>query len=83
VELYVNKVIAGLSVPAPKKGRGRPMDPFKKTPHQLVVFYDRLGALTAIQRQSLRKALEELLRKLTEKPAAPTLALRTRMRKSA
>jgi len=82
-ELYVNKVIAGLSAPGPKKGRGRPMDPFKKSPHQLVVFYDRLGALTAIQRQSLRKALEELLRKLTEKPAAPTLALRTRMRKSA
>jgi len=38
--------------------------PFKKTEQQLLVYCIPLDALTAIQRQSLRKALEGLLRKI-------------------
>src|SRR5262249_17781580 len=73
VALYVNKAITALTERPEKKKRGRPCEPFKKTDQQLVVYYGRLAALTATQRQTLRKALEERLRKLAEKPHAPTL----------
>ena len=68
VKQFVDKAIAQQDAPAPKKGAGRPAVPFKDTDHQLVVYKNRLGALTAVQRESLRKALEELLQKIAEKP---------------
>ncbi len=84
VRMYVNKAIAELTAPASKKkARGRPPEPFKNTAQQLVVYKDRLTALTALQRQALRKALEELLRKLAERPDATTLSRRGPVRKSA
>jgi len=83
VKLYVNKAISELKAPVAKKGRGRPVMPFKKTEQQLVVYYGRLDALTAFQRQALRKALEDLLRKLAERPKTTTLSHRGPDRKSA
>ena len=83
VRLYVSKTIAELKAPIAKKGRGRPVLPFKNTEQQLVVYYGRLNALTALQRQSLRKALQELLQKLAERPKTPPVAHRGPVRKSA
>jgi len=83
VRLYVSKAIAELKAPAVKKGRGRPVLPFKNTAQQLVVYYGRLKSLTALQRQSLRKALQELLQKLAERPKTPPVAHRGPVRKSA
>jgi len=83
VRLYVSKAIAELKAPAVKKGRGRPVLPFKNTAQQLVVYYGRLKSLTALQRQSLRKALQELLQKLAERPKTPPVAHRSPVRKSA
>src|SRR5215472_15590237 len=68
VKQYVDKAIAQQDAPAPKNKGGRPAEPFKNTDRQLVIYKTRLGALTAVQRESLRKALEELLQKLAEKP---------------
>jgi len=50
VTRYVDKAIAELTSQSPKKARGRPAEPFKKTAQQLVVYYRRLDALTAAQR---------------------------------
>jgi hypothetical protein len=82
VKLYVAKAIAQLSDGA-KKARGRPAEPFKKSERQLVVYYARLDGLTPIQRQSLRKALEELLRRLAEGPRTTPLSRRGSARKNA
>jgi len=68
VKQYVDKAIAQQDAPAPKNKGGRPTQPFKNTDQQLVIYKKRLGALTADQRQSLRKALEDLLQELAEKP---------------
>jgi len=70
VKQYVDKAIAQQDAPAPKNKGGRPAEPFKNTDRQLVIYKTRLGALTAVQRESLRKALEELLQKLAEGPAS-------------
>jgi len=70
VTQYVDKAIAHQDAPAPKNKGGRPAQPFKNTDQQLVIYKKRLGALTADQRQSLRKALEEILQELAEKAAS-------------
>ncbi len=64
VTRYVDKIISGLGAHDAKKIRGRPTDPFRKTDRQLVIYFGRLKALTASQRQSLRKVLEDILRQL-------------------
>src|SRR5215471_3131201 len=68
VKQYVDKAIAQQDAPAPKNKGGRPAEPFKNTDRQLVIYKKRLGAMTTDQRQSLRKALEEMLQALAEKP---------------
>src|SRR5262245_46754415 len=84
VTLYVSKAISQLAAHAAnKEGRGRPGVPFKKTDRQLVIYYNRLDALTAIQRQSLRRALEELLQKLDQRPKTPPVSHRAAVRKIA
>jgi|GEM_PF-910891 len=83
VKLYVNKAISEVKAPVVKKGRGRPPEPFKNTEQQLVVYKGRLNALTALQRQALRKALQELLQKLAVRPKTSTLTVRGPVRKSA
>jgi len=85
VRLYVSKAIAGLAAHVKEKGGGpgRPGVPFRKTDRQLIVYYGRLSGLTAIQRQSLRRALEELLQKLAEKPKTSPVTHRAPVRKSA
>ena len=70
VKQFVDKAIGQQDAPAPKNKGGRPGVPFKDTDHQLVVYKNRLGTLTAVQRESLRKALEELLQKVADKPAS-------------
>jgi len=65
---YVDRTIAELASPAPKKARGRPAEPFKKTDQELVIYYGRLEAITAAQRQSLLHALDELQRMKTKRP---------------
>jgi len=82
VKLYVNKAISNVKAPMTKKGRGRPVLPFKNTAQQLVVYYGRLKSLTALERQSLRKALQELLQKVAERPKTPPVAHRGHVRKS-
>ena len=74
VKQYVDKAIAQQDAPAPKNKGGRPAQPFKDTDQQLVIYKKRLGALTADQRQSLRKALEGLLQELAEKPVPSKVA---------
>jgi len=64
VRQYVDKAISGLGAHDARKTRGRPPEPFKKTDRQLVVYFGRLKALTAAQRQSLRKVLKNILRQL-------------------
>jgi ParB/RepB/Spo0J family partition protein len=81
VTLYVSKAIASLT--APKKGPGRPAVPFKKTARQLVIYYGQLDALTDIQAQSLRKALQEVIEKLDARPKGTALSRRAHVRKTA
>ncbi len=64
VRHYVDKAISGLGAHDGKKTRGRPPEPFKKTDRQLVIYFGRLKALSAPQRQSLRKVLQDILRQL-------------------
>jgi ParB/RepB/Spo0J family partition protein len=65
VRRYVDKIIAGLAAHREtNKARGRPAEPFKKTDRRLVIYFGRLKALSAAQRQSLRKVLKDILRQL-------------------
>jgi len=64
VRHYVDKAISGLGAHrATTNPRGRPTEPFKKTDRQLVIYFGRLKAMSAAQRQSLRKVLKEILHK--------------------
>src|SRR5215469_4047419 len=84
VMLYVNKIISGLAAPDnKKKNRGRPAAPFKKNARQLVIYYGQLDAISDVQRQSLLKALDEIIQKLNQRPKSTTLSNRTAARKTA
>jgi hypothetical protein len=50
VTLYVDKTVAELTAPPSKNGRGRPLEPFKNTPGELIVYYGRLAAMSTFQR---------------------------------
>jgi len=67
VKQFVDKAIAQQDAPAPKNKRGGPAEPFKNTDSQLVIYKKRLGTMTPDRRESLRKALEEMLQELAEK----------------
>src|SRR5215831_16880368 len=78
VTLYVSKAIAKLAAPDNKrKNRGRPAAPFKKNARQLVIYYSQLDTISDIQRQSLLKALEEIIQKLNQRPKSTALSNRT------
>ena len=84
VMLFVNKTISRLTAPDnKKKDRGRPPAPFKKNGRQLVIYYGQLDAISDIQRQSLLKALQEIIQRLNQRPKTTTLSRRARVRKSA
>jgi len=84
VTLYVSKAIAKLTAPDnKKKDRGRPAAPFKKNARQLVIYYGQLDAISDVQRQSLLKALEEIIQKLNQRPKSTALSNRTPARKTA
>ena len=81
--LYVSKAIAKLAAPDnKKKDRGRPAAPFKKNARQLVIYYGQLDAISDIQRQSLLKALDEIIQKLNQRPKSTVLSNRTPARKT-
>jgi hypothetical protein len=48
-----------------------------------VIYYAQLDALTEIQQQTLRKALQEIIQKLDKTPKGTTLSRRPSARKSA
>jgi len=84
VTLYVSKAIAELAAPDnKKKDRGRPAAPFKKNARQLVIYYSQLDTISDIQRQSLLKALEEIIQRLNQRPKSTALSNRTPARKTA
>jgi ParB family chromosome partitioning protein len=64
VKRYVDKLISDSSARGSNKVRAHPTAPFKKTSQQLVIYFGRLEMLTAPQKKSLRKTLEEIIRKL-------------------
>jgi ParB/RepB/Spo0J family partition protein len=61
---YVDKLVSKRSAPEAKKPPGRPRLPFKKTGQQLVIYYGRLKTLGKGDLQSLRSALDEVLKTL-------------------
>ena len=84
VTLYVSKALAKLAAPDnKKKDRGRPAAPFKKNARQLVIYYSQLDTISDIQRQSLLKALQEIIQRLNKRPKTTTLSRRAPVRKSA
>jgi len=68
VKRYVDKIISKPKARQVKHGPGRPGAPFKKTAKQLTIYFDRLDALSATARQSLRTTIEELLKRLATRP---------------
>jgi ParB family chromosome partitioning protein len=64
VKRYVDKLISDSSGRGSKKIRAHAAAPFKRTSQQLVIYFGRLEALTAAQKQSLRETLQEIIRKL-------------------
>jgi ParB/RepB/Spo0J family partition protein len=64
VQHFVDKVISGGSAPGVKQRSGRPAAAFTRTQNKLVFYLGRLQALSAVQRQALRRALDDLLRRL-------------------
>ena len=79
-----SKIVARLARPTPKKkDRGRPSAGFKKSARQLVIYYGQLDGLSDIQRQSLRKELQEIMKKLDARPKTTTLSRRGPVRNTA
>ena len=84
VMLFVNRAISKATPPDNKrKGPGRPPIGFRKTPRELVIYYAQLEGLTDIQAQTLKKALQEIIEKLDQRPKRTALSRRKPVRKSA